>query len=260
MKQRRLTDYSVFKDTGTEMIQLIQPGSDLQKAYALQPNVCKSKNWKGRIDIKMRWQKSVFDYNWHLFYPGVNICPKKSETVSPQIWVFWNCLSWSTRKSSKLSIKIFLKLSIKRFRNITQYFQAKLKNIINSDCSFNIKETQVCARADSLKWGRTSAHIFCICSVQNCLSQVKISETVYSLSGFWNCLSWKGQANCFLFTPDLVPRSAALCRSTQREEWITLLPGVCNAVRSSPTDRLSRDSSLPLGLDKSLWYLSLPSS
>ena len=123
MKQRRLTDYSVFKDTGTEMIQLIQPGSDLQKAYALQPNVCKSKNWKGRIDIKMRWQKSVFDYNWHLFYPGVNICPKKSETVSPQIWVFWNCLSWSTRKSSKLSIEIFLKLCIKIYRNKSIFFK-----------------------------------------------------------------------------------------------------------------------------------------
>ena len=64
------------------------------------------------------------------------------------------------------------------FRNITQYFQAMLKNIINSHCSFNMKETQVCARADLLKCGRTSAHIFRICSVQNCLSQVNISETV----------------------------------------------------------------------------------
>ena len=65
------------------------------------------------------------------------------------------------------------------FRNITQYFQAMLKNIINSHCSFNIKETQVCALADLLKCGRPSAHIFRICSVQNCLSQVNISETVY---------------------------------------------------------------------------------
>ena len=56
--------------------------------------------------------------------------------------------------------------------------------------------------------GRTSAHIFRICSVQNCRPQVKISDTVYSLCGFWNCLcgfwnclSWKGQTNGFLFTP-----------------------------------------------------------
>ena len=49
------------------------------------------------------------------------------------------------------------------FRNITQYFQAMLKNIINWHCSFNIKETQVCARDDLLKCGRTSAHIFRIC-------------------------------------------------------------------------------------------------
>ena len=40
-----------------------------------------------------------------------------------------------------------------------------------------------------LKYGRTSAHIFPICLVQNCLSQVKIYETVYSLSGFWNWLA-----------------------------------------------------------------------
>ena len=38
---------------------------------------------------------------------------EKSETVYLQIWVFWNCLSWSTRTSSKLFIKIFFKLSTK---------------------------------------------------------------------------------------------------------------------------------------------------
>ena len=46
-----------------------------------------------------------------------------------------------------------------------------------------------------------SAHIFRICSVQDCLSQVKISETVDSLSGFWNCVAWKRQTNGVLFTP-----------------------------------------------------------
>ena len=34
--------------------------------------------------------------------------------------------------------------------------------------------------------------------------QVKISETVYSTSEFWNCLAWKGQANGFLFTPAIM--------------------------------------------------------
>ena len=39
------------------------------------------------------------------------------------------------------------------------------------------------------------------------LSVTSISETVYSTSGFWNCLAWKGQANGFLFTPggDVTP-------------------------------------------------------
>ena len=46
-----------------------------------------------------------------------------------------------------------------------------LKNIINSkNCLFYIFFDLKCRRA--------STHIFCICLVQNCLSQVKISETV----------------------------------------------------------------------------------
>ena len=72
---------------------------------------------------------------------------------------------------------------------------------LSKNCLFYIFFDRIC--------GRTSAHIFRICSVQNCLPQVKISETVYSLCGFWNCLcgfwnclSWKGQTNGFLFAPE----------------------------------------------------------
>ena len=76
------------------------------------------------------WNRDPFlmvCYQSSQFMTGVNICPKKSETVDPQIWVFWNCLPWSTRKSSKLSIKIFLKLSDKIFRNISQYLSSNVE-------------------------------------------------------------------------------------------------------------------------------------
>ena len=68
-------------------------------------------------------------------------------------------------------------------------------------------DSGVCA-GQNLKCRRTSAHVFHIWLVQNCLLQVIISETVYCLSRFWNCLSWKGQANGFLFTPASTFRKA----------------------------------------------------
>ena len=99
----------------------------------------------------------------------MNICPKKSETVYPGIWGIL-----------KLSVLVNQKI---------------FKKIIDSHCALNVKETLVCVWVDilphhhtsqncllyiffDLKCGGTSAHIFCICLVQNCLSQVKISETV----------------------------------------------------------------------------------
>ena len=62
---------------------------------------------------------------------------------------------------------------------------------------------------------RTSVHIFHIFLVLNCLSHIKISETVYSLSGFWNCLCWKGQTNGFysLLTLYRIPSMAAAGRA-----------------------------------------------
>ena len=125
---------------------------------------------------------------------GVNICPKKSETVYLQIWVFWNCLSWSTRKSSKLSIKTFLKRSIKFFWNLSQYLLNNVEECHQLALRFQFEGDSVVCAGKNLKCRRTSAHIFHICLVQNCLSQVYISETVYR---FWNCLSWQGQANGF---------------------------------------------------------------
>ena len=80
--------------------------------------------------------------------------------------------------------------------------------MINSHRVFNTKGDSCVCVTDLLPrhhklWNvKGLQHIFFhICLVQNCLSQVKNSETVYSLSGFWNCLSWKWQANGFLFTP-----------------------------------------------------------
>ena len=72
-------------------------------------------------------------------FPGVNICPKNSETVYTNSWVFRNCLSWSTRKSSKLSIKIFLKLSIKISRNISQYFSSNVGRISSNHIALSIQ-------------------------------------------------------------------------------------------------------------------------
>ena len=50
-----------------------------------------------------------------------------------------------------------------------------LKTIIDSHCALSIKETQVCV-CELIYYH--AIIIFCICLVQNCLSQVKISETV----------------------------------------------------------------------------------
>ena len=72
------------------------------------------------------------------FHSGVNICPKKSETVYPPIWVFWNCLSCSTRKSV-----------YRNFQTVSEQ-KHKLSNIINSHCVFNMKETRVCVWVDLL--------------------------------------------------------------------------------------------------------------
>ena len=71
---------------------------------------------------------------------------KKSETVYPRIWVFWNCLSWSTRKSSKLSIKTFLKRSIKFFWNLSQYFSNNVEEYHQLALRFQFKgDSGVCA-------------------------------------------------------------------------------------------------------------------
>ena len=89
---------------------------------------------------------------WQVSWAGVNICPKKSETVFPPIW--------GILKLAVLLNQKILKLSFKIFKQSMSMFGPKLST-----------------------------------------TQVNIS--VYSLSGFWNCLAWKGQASSFLFTPVL---------------------------------------------------------
>ena len=137
---------------------------------------------------------------------GVNICPQKSETVYPPIWGILKLSVLLNHYILKLSIKILKQSQNRQPKHKSTFF--KSKNIINLHYVFNIKETQVCVWVDLLPrhhnfWNvKGLQHIyFHICLVQNCLSQANISETVYGLSWFWNCLSWKGQANGFLFTP-----------------------------------------------------------
>ena len=106
--------------------------------------------------------------------------------------VFWNCLSWSTRKSSKLSIETW---SQHFSSNVEEYHWLALRLQYKGDsgepkqqnkwkfCTwcgkyFSFSQNCLLYIFFDLKCGGTSAHIFCICLVQNCLSQVKISETV----------------------------------------------------------------------------------
>ena len=81
-----------------------------------------------------------------------------------------------------------------------------LKHIINSHCVFNIGDSGVDLLPHhhnfQVLWPKMRKD-FSTYWVQNCLSQVKISETVYSLSGFWNCVFWKRQTTGFLFTPEI---------------------------------------------------------
>ena len=123
----------------------------------------------------------------------------RGEYISKKIW---NCLSWNLGyfetvcpgQPVNLQNCCMIQLVSKHKANI---FQAML-NIIYSHCAFNIKETQVCVWVDVLP----RHHIFSASiSSKTVVSQVKISETVYSLSGFWNCLAWKGQTTGFFFTP-----------------------------------------------------------
>ena len=83
----------------------------------------------------------------------------------------WNCLTWNSGYFETVcpgQPENLLNCLSKHKVNI---FRAMLKNIINSkNCLFYIFFDLKCRRA--------STHIFCICLVQNCLSQVKISETV----------------------------------------------------------------------------------
>ena len=142
---------------------------------------------------------------WQQKYPqsklemvtGVNICPNKSETVYPEIWGILKLSGLINQKIFKTVHQIFKKYQTHKSTFFKQCWRIlyKMGNIfvLSKNCLFYI--------FFDLKCGRTSAHIVCICLVQNCLSQVKISETVYSLSGFWNCLAWKGQTTGFLFTP-----------------------------------------------------------
>ena len=123
----------------------------------------------------------------------------------------WNCLPLNrgilklsvliNQKIFKLSIKIFLKLSIKcsnRIRNINQHFSSnnEEKLLVLYFLWPNMRKVP----------STYFPHLF----GPKLSTTSKISETVYSLYGFWNCLwgfwnclSWKGQANGFLFTPVL---------------------------------------------------------
>ena len=84
----------------------------------------------------------------------MNICPKNLKLSILEFGVFWNCLSWSTRKSSELS-----------YQNIKSIFFEECWRINSKNSLFYI--------FFHLKWRRASTHIFLICLVQNSLSQEK---------------------------------------------------------------------------------------
>ena len=84
----------------------------------------------------------------------------------------WNCLPWNSGYFETVCPGQPENLQNCLSKHKVNIFRAMLKNIIDSkNCLFYI--------FFELKCGRTSAHIVCICLVQNCLSQAKISETVY---------------------------------------------------------------------------------
>ena len=76
---------------------------------------------------------------------GVNICPKKSETVCPEIWGILKLSGLINQKIFETVHQHFLITVASNFLSDTQVniFQAMLKNIINSHCAFNIMEVCV---------------------------------------------------------------------------------------------------------------------
>ena len=102
-------------------------------------------------------------------------CSGRGEYMSQKIW---NCLPWILGYFETVCPGQPENLQNCLLKHKVNIFGAMSKNIIDSHCAFNIKETQVLYIFFDLKCERTSTHIFCICLVQNCLSKVKISETV----------------------------------------------------------------------------------
>ena len=101
---------------------------------------------------------------------------KKAETVHPEIWGILKLRGLINQKILKTVYRNFLKTVHQIFK---QYQTHKSKKfVLDREYIFLSKNCLFYIFFD-LKCGRTSAHIFCICLVQNCLSQVKISETVY---------------------------------------------------------------------------------
>ena len=76
-----------------------------------------------------------------------------------------------------------------------------LKNIINSHCAYNIKETHVCVWADLLPHHHNFSTYFPHLFGPKLSYHKKKSETVYSLNGFWNRLAWKRQKKTAFYSP-----------------------------------------------------------
>ena len=161
---------------------------------------CPQALWLGLTHWEMQQQASV-QRNVALNCRGEYMSKLNLKLSDLKFGVFWNCISLSTRKSSNCLIKMFLKLSIKfsnSIRNISQHFSSNVEEYHQLALRFQYKV--------SVSWFininfQVLPHVTSVVQGESVWSHIKISEAVYSLSGFWNCLFWKRQTTGSLFIP-----------------------------------------------------------
>ena len=90
-----------------------------------------------------RYWAATINWNGQKRQSAVLIYNPTSPIIGPAGHYFTPGLSWSTRKSSTVCLS----------KHKVNIFQTMLKNIIDSRCGFNIKETQVCV---CVSWFLTS--------------------------------------------------------------------------------------------------------
>ena len=162
--------------------------------YHIGPYENAWKSWKSQF-----WSNRSPPNKNHNYW-GVNICPINQKLSILKFGVLWNCLFSSTRIFLKLSIEMEMdavnKCGPHRSTQATQYCTKwGIYFSLSKNCVFYI--------FFDLKCGRTSAYILASVRSKTVNHRKKILK-LSSLSGFWNCLSWKGQIDGFLFTPAII--------------------------------------------------------